>query len=106
MVRALVCPGQGAQSIGMGKLLADEYSSAKAVFEEVDEALSENLSSLIWEGDIEELTLTQNAQPALMAMSLAALRGLESEGFKTENCAYLAGHSLGCLLYTSPSPRD
>ena len=95
MVRALVCPGQGAQSIGMGKLLADEYSSAKAIFEEVDEALGENLSSLIWEGEIEELTLTQNAQPALMAMSLAALRGLESEGFKTENCAYLAGHSLG-----------
>ena len=95
MVRALVCPGQGAQSIGMGKLLADEYSSAKAVFEEVDEALSENLSSLIWEGNIEELTLTQNAQPALMAMSLAALRGLESEGFKTENSAYFAGHSLG-----------
>ena len=95
MVRALVCPGQGAQSIGMGKLLADEYSSAKAVFEEVDEALSEHLSSLIWEGDIEELTLTENAQPALMAMSLAALRGLESEGFKTENCAYFAGHSLG-----------
>ena len=95
MVRALVCPGQGAQSIGMGKLLADEYSSAKAVFEEVDDALGENLSSLIWDGDIEELTLTQNAQPALMAMSLAALRGLESEGFKTESCAYLAGHSLG-----------
>ena len=95
MVRALVCPGQGSQSIGMGKLLADEYSSSKAIFEEVDEALGENLSSLIWEGDIEELTLTQNAQPALMAMSLAALRGLESEGFKTENCAYLAGHSLG-----------
>ena len=95
MVRALVCPGQGAQRIGMGKLLADEYLSAKAVFEEVDEALSENLSSLIWKGDIEELTLTQNAQPALMAMSLAALRGLESEGFKTENCAYFAGHSLG-----------
>ena len=95
MVRALVCPGQGSQSIGMGKLLADEYSSAKAIFDEVDEALGENLSSLIWEGEIEELTLTQNAQPALMAMSLAALRGLESEGFKTENCAYLAGHSLG-----------
>ena len=95
MVRALVCPGQGAQIIGMGKSLADEYSSARAVFEEVDEALSENLSSLIWEGDIEELTLTQNAQPALMAMSLAALRGLESEGFKTENCAFFAGHSLG-----------
>jgi len=95
VVRALVCPGQGSQSIGMGKLLADEYPSAKAIFEEVDEALGENLSSLIWEGEIEELTLTQNAQPALMAMSLAALRGLESEGFKTEKCAYLAGHSLG-----------
>ena len=95
MARALVCPGQGSQSIGMGKLLADEYSSAKAIFEEVDEALGENLSSLMWEGDIEELTLTQNAQPALMAMSLAVIRGLESEGFKTENCAYLAGHSLG-----------
>jgi len=95
VVRALVCPGQGAQSIGMGKSLADEYSSAKAIFEEVDDALGENLSTLIWEGDIEELTLTQNAQPALMAMSLAALRGLESEGFKTDNCAYLAGHSLG-----------
>ena len=95
MVRALVCPGQGAQSIGMGKSLADEYSVAKAVFEEVDHALGENLSTLIWEGDLEELTLTQNAQPALMAMSLAALRGLESEGFKIDQCAYLAGHSLG-----------
>ena len=94
-MRALVCPGQGSQSIGMGKLLADKYSSAKAVFEEVDDALGENLSSLMWEGDIEELTLTQNAQPALMAMSLAALKGLESEGFKVDSCAYLAGHSLG-----------
>ncbi len=95
MVRALVCPGQGAQSIGMGKSLANEYSAAKAIFEEVDDALGENLSTLIWEGDIEELTLTQNAQPALMAMSLAALKGLESEGFKIDSCAYLAGHSLG-----------
>ena len=95
MVRALVCPGQGSQSIGMGKLLADEYSSAKAIFEEVDEALGENLSYLIWEGKIEELTLTQNAQPALMAMSLAAFKGLESEGFSLDSCAYLAGHSLG-----------
>ena len=95
MVRALVCPGQGAQSIGMGKSLANEYSAAKAIFEEVDDALGENLSTLIWEGDIEELTLTQNAQPALMAMSLAALKGLESKGFKIDSCAYLAGHSLG-----------
>ena len=95
MVRALVCPGQGAQSIGMGKSLAIEYPKSKAIFEEVDDALGEKLSSLIWEGDIEELTLTQNAQPALMAMSLAALRGLESKGFEMDSCAYLAGHSLG-----------
>ena len=95
MVRALVCPGQGAQSIGMGKSLAIEYPKSKAIFEEVDDALGEKLSSLIWEGDIEELTLTQNAQPALMAMSLAALRGLESKGFEVNSCAYLAGHSLG-----------
>ena len=95
MVRALVCPGQGAQSIGMGKSLAVEYPKSKAIFEEVDDALGEKLSSLIWEGDIEELTLTQNAQPALMAMSLAALRGLESKGFEVDSCAYLAGHSLG-----------
>jgi len=95
VVRALVCPGQGAQSVGMGKSLAEEYSSAKTIFEEVDEALGEKLSTLIWEGNIEELTLTQNAQPALMAMSLAALRGLESEGFQINSCAYLAGHSLG-----------
>ena len=95
MVRALVCPGQGAQSIGMGKSLAEEYSTAKAVFEEVDEALGEKLSNLIWEGDIADLTLTQNAQPALMAMSLAVLRGLESEGFDLSSCSYLAGHSLG-----------
>lgn len=95
MVRALVCPGQGAQSIGMGKSLAMEYPKSKAIFEEVDDALGEKLSSLIWEGDIEELTLTQNAQPALMAVSLAALRGLESKGFEIDSCAYLAGHSLG-----------
>ena len=95
MVRALVCPGQGAQSIGMGKSLAIEYPKSKAIFEEVDDALGEKLSSLIWEGEIEELTLTQNAQPALMAMSLAALRGLESKGFEVDSCAYLAGHSLG-----------
>ena len=95
MVRALVCPGQGAQSIGMGKSLAIEYPKSKAIFEEVDDALGEKLSSLIWEGNIEELTLTQNAQPALMAMSLAALRGLESKGFEVDSCAYLAGHSLG-----------
>jgi [acyl-carrier-protein] S-malonyltransferase len=95
MTIAFVFPGQGAQSIGMGKGLADAYPAAKAVFDEVDEALGENLSALIWEGDIETLTLTQNAQPALMATSLAALRALEAEGVALSTASYVAGHSLG-----------
>ena len=74
-MRAFVFPGQGAQTIGMGRELAEAYPAAKAVFDEVDEALGENLSGLIWSGDIETLTLTRNAQPALMATSIAALRG-------------------------------
>ena len=95
MKRAFVFPGQGAQTIGMGKDLADQYPAAKAVFEEVDEALGEALSKLIWEGDQEELTLTKNAQPALMATSLAAVRALEAEGFELSSGAFVAGHSLG-----------
>ncbi len=95
MARAFVCPGQGAQSIGMGKDLADAYPAAKAIFQEVDEALGESLSSLIWEGDIETLTLTQNAQPALMATSMAAFRALEAEGVTISAANYVAGHSLG-----------
>ena len=95
MTKAFVFPGQGAQSIGMGKALADAYPAAKAVFDEVDEALGEKLSALIWEGDQETLTLTQNAQPALMATSLAAMRALESEGITIEAASYVAGHSLG-----------
>jgi len=95
MTKAFVFPGQGAQSIGMGKALADAYPAAKAVFDEVDEALGEKLSALIWEGDQETLTLTQNAQPALMATSLAAMRALESEGVTIEAASYVAGHSLG-----------
>jgi len=95
MTRAFVFPGQGAQSIGMGRALADAYPAARAVFDEVDTALGENLSSLIWEGDIETLTLTENAQPALMATSLAAMRALETEGFGIETASYVAGHSLG-----------
>mgnify|MGYP002718284124 FL=1 len=75
-MRAFVFPGQGAQTIGMGRELAEAYPAAKAVFDEVDEALGENLSGLIWSGDIETLTLTRNAQPALMATSIAALRAL------------------------------
>lgn len=95
MTRAFVFPGQGAQVVGMGKGLADAYPAARAVFEEVDEALGESLSRLIWEGPQEELTLTQNAQPALMATSIAAMRALEAEGFGIEMAAYVAGHSLG-----------
>ncbi len=95
MTLAFVFPGQGAQTIGMGKALADAYPAAKAVFDEVDEALGESLSSLIWEGEIETLTLTQNAQPALMATSMAAMRALEAEGVDVTRAAFVAGHSLG-----------
>ena len=96
MSRAFVFPGQGAQTIGMGRALAEAYPAAKAVFDEVDEALGEKLSALIWEGQIEELTLTKNAQPALMATSIAALRALEAEGLRIEDSAdFVAGHSLG-----------
>lgn len=95
MARAFVFPGQGAQTIGMGRDLAEAYPAAKAVFEAVDEALGERLSALIWEGDAAELTLTRNAQPALMATSLAAMRALEAEGYGVDRADYVAGHSLG-----------
>ncbi|RLK11000.1 ACP S-malonyltransferase [Ruegeria conchae] len=95
MTRAFVFPGQGAQTIGMGKALAEAYPAARAIFDEVDEALGEKLSDLIWEGDIAELTLTQNAQPALMATSMAAMRALEAEGASISMASYVAGHSLG-----------
>ncbi|MBQ2263497.1 MAG: ACP S-malonyltransferase [Loktanella sp.] len=94
-MRAFVFPGQGAQTIGMGQALAAAYPAAKAVFDEVDDALGEKLSSLIWDGDIADLTLTQNAQPALMATSLAAMRALESEGVDVTAASFVAGHSLG-----------
>ena len=94
-MRAFVFPGQGAQTIGMGKALAEAYPAAKAVFDEVDEALSQDLSGLIWGGDIEELTLTANAQPALMATSMAVMRALEAEGVTVEAASFVAGHSLG-----------
>jgi [acyl-carrier-protein] S-malonyltransferase len=95
VTRAFVFPGQGAQTIGMGRDLAQAYPAARAVFAEVDDALSENLSDLIWNGQAEQLQLTQNAQPALMATSIAALRALESEGIAVTTAAYVAGHSLG-----------
>ncbi|MBO6896937.1 MAG: ACP S-malonyltransferase [Shimia sp.] len=95
MSRAFVFPGQGAQTIGMGKALAEAYPEAKAVFDEVDAALGESLSGLIWEGEQETLTLTQNAQPALMATSLAAMKALEAEGVTIAAASCVAGHSLG-----------
>ncbi|MGR3794529.1 ACP S-malonyltransferase [Vannielia sp. SX4] len=94
-MRAFVFPGQGAQVIGMGKALAEAYPASAAVFEEVDEALGEKLSALIWEGEAEELTLTANAQPALMATSMAAMRALEAEGVEVTAAKFVAGHSLG-----------
>ena len=93
---AFIFPGQGSQAVGMGAELAKAYPSARAVFEEVDAALSQNLSRLMWEGPEAELTLTENAQPALMAVSLAAMRVLGDKGFKLPGkVAYVAGHSLG-----------
>ncbi|MEM6824062.1 MAG: ACP S-malonyltransferase [Pseudomonadota bacterium] len=95
MARAFVFPGQGAQTVGMGRDIANAYPAARAVFDEVDDALGEKLSELIWEGDIETLTLTENAQPALMATSIAGMRALESEGIAVTSAAFVAGHSLG-----------
>ncbi len=93
---AFTFPGQGSQVVGMGKELAEAYPAARAVFEEVDEALGQKLSRIIWEGPDEDLTLTANAQPALMAVSLSIVRALESEGFVLKDkVAYVAGHSLG-----------
>ena len=93
---AFIFPGQGSQAVGMGADLARAYPSARAVFDEVDAALSQNLSRLMWEGPEAELTLTENAQPALMAVSLAAMRVLGDKGLKLHSrVAYVAGHSLG-----------
>ncbi|MFI0848988.1 ACP S-malonyltransferase [Mesorhizobium sp. IMUNJ 23232] len=89
-------PGQGSQAVGMGKDLAEAFPEARAIFDEVDEALGEKLSKIIWEGPEEALTLTANAQPALMAVSLAAVRALEARGFSLKDkVSYVAGHSLG-----------
>ena len=97
MARALVFPGQGSQAVGMGQALAEAFAAARLVFEEVDEALKQKLSKLMFEGPEADLTLTENAQPALMAVSVAVLRVLESEG-KLElgkAAKFVAGHSLG-----------
>ena len=97
MAVAVIFPGQGSQAVGMGKALADAFAPARAVFEEVDEALGERLSQIIFEGPADTLTLTENTQPALMAVSLAAMRVLEAEaGFDLKSeAAFVAGHSLG-----------
>ncbi|MBS0528955.1 MAG: ACP S-malonyltransferase [Proteobacteria bacterium] len=97
MTAAFTFPGQGSQAVGMGKALADAFPAAKAVFDEVDAALGEKLSAIIWDGPPETLQLTENAQPALMAVSIATLRVLESEaGFSVaRDAAFVAGHSLG-----------
>src|SRR5690606_24343208 len=95
MTIALTFPGQGSQAVGMGKSLAENFAEARAVFDEVDAALGEKLSAVMWDGPIETLTLTANAQPALMTVSLAALRVLEAQGFEVSKAAYVAGHSLG-----------
>ncbi|MEM6626243.1 MAG: ACP S-malonyltransferase [Pseudomonadota bacterium] len=93
---AFIFPGQGAQSVGMGKALADAFPASKAVFDEVDEALGERFSDIIWNGPEDALTLTANTQPALMAVSVAAMRALETEfGLAPDRAKFLAGHSLG-----------
>ncbi|MCB1526617.1 MAG: ACP S-malonyltransferase [Hyphomicrobiaceae bacterium] len=94
---AFVFPGQGSQAVGMGKALAENFASAREVFEEVDAALGDKLSGIMWEGPKETLTLTANAQPALMAVSMAVMRVLEQEkGFKlADKVKFVAGHSLG-----------
>jgi len=97
MAVAFVFPGQGSQAVGMGKALAEAFSPARQVFEEVDAALGERLSETIWKGPAETLTLTENAQPALMAVSLATMRVLEAEAGVdlARDAAFVAGHSLG-----------
>ena len=96
MALAFTFPGQGSQAVGMGKDLADASPEARAVFAEVDDALGEKLSAIMWEGPEDTLTLTANAQPALMAVSMAAMRALEARGFVLKDkVSYVAGHSLG-----------
>ncbi len=95
MARAFLFPGQGAQTVGMGRALAETWPEAAAVFAEVDDALGEKLSAVIWEGPAEALTLTANAQPALMATSMAVMAALAAEGVAVTAARFVAGHSLG-----------
>jgi [acyl-carrier-protein] S-malonyltransferase len=96
MAIAFTFPGQGSQAVGMGKALADAFPVAKSVFDEVDAALGEKLTDIIWNGPADTLTLTENAQPALMAVSIATLRVLDAEaGISVNGAKFVAGHSLG-----------
>src|SRR5580765_1862509 len=96
MSLAFVFPGQGSQSVGMGTELAAAFAPAREVLQEIDEALGQHLSRLMRDGPEDQLTLTENAQPALMAVSLAVMRTLEKEfGVNVEKAAFVAGHSLG-----------
>jgi len=96
MIEAFMFPGQGSQLVGMGKILAEQFPEARAVFEEIDDSLGQKLSKIMFEGPEEELTFTANAQPALMAVSIAVLRVMEARGLVLgEKVRYMAGHSLG-----------
>ena len=96
MTLAFTFPGQGSQSIGMGKLLSETFASSRAVFEEINDALDQNLSKLMWDGPIEDLTLTSNTQPALMACGIAAMQALKDEfDIDVSHAKFVAGHSLG-----------
>ena len=105
MIKSLVFPGQGSQKIGMGKEFFDNFQIAKEVFQSVDDSLSQNLSKLIFEGPLDELTLTENAQPAIMTVSIAILEVLKREfGFNLKESSFCAGHSLG--EYTALAATD
>ncbi|MGD9845121.1 MAG: ACP S-malonyltransferase [Variibacter sp.] len=97
MSAVFICPGQGSQSVGMGKALADNFAPARAVFEEVESALGQKLTAIMWDGPVDTLTLTENAQPALMAVSVAVMRVLEAEAGVSlaRDARFVAGHSLG-----------
>ncbi|HWC62974.1 MAG TPA: ACP S-malonyltransferase, partial [Rhizomicrobium sp.] len=94
MTRAFLFPGQGSQQVGMGRALAEAFAPARRVFEEVDDALSQKLSRIMWEGPEDDLTLTENAQPAIMAASLAVIAVLKDGGLG-KHARLVAGHSLG-----------
>ena len=105
MTKSLVFPGQGSQKIGMGKEFFDNFQIAKEVFQNVDDSLSQNLSKLIFDGPLDELTLTENAQPAIMTVSIAILEVLKREfGFNVRESSFCAGHSLG--EYTALAATD